>query len=576
MQRIILIGLLAATWMLSIAIANNLQAAEGNATSLAQIRLTPADAKRLTAQRSAFINAPDLTKRLERLQNFEQQALQLAVDEPLKLGSIGSAILDIYPGSQTGQFAMRRFYEHVESVEAQQSHNAELTLLQAHMRASGSGTAIDPFKVVTIYDAHTYAASNDKLPVGSIYQSNQSVSFGFMLVARPQGAPLQKTYFDISHVLDDFIEHARKIDQADTQHKQSNVEKEATQAKTSANPWTYMRLLASQMDSAAQAAIGSYLASVKKYDDAITWLQVAARAENVLANALLTRIYWTQADQETDSSKREILKELVLENHLHAITLGSTDSMYTLASLYLSDYFGADNREAGIALLHQSGELQHVESLLYLGHLYNAGMDVKQNTATAEVFFSRAANLNNPQAIISYGRFLSGRDGINQEQKQDDKQIKKLLQSIADRGNAEAMIVLGNLYARGINGRSSNRRAIKWYKKAVRADTENGDIVNEVAWTLSVSDVDGLPRGKYAKRIMDKLMANVPEMRKRPEYLDTWAATHAAIGDFNQAIILQNEAIAEATSQQREDVLDILKDHLDKFKAGAVIKERAP
>ena len=138
------------------------------------------------------------------------------------------------------------------------------------------------------------------------------------------------------------------------------------------------------------------------------------------------------------------------------------------------------------------------------------------------------------------------------------------------------MVVLGNLYARGLGTRASTRRAINWYKKAVKLSPADADIVNEVAWTLTVSDIAGLKRGKFAKRIMDTLMEENPEMRTRPEYLDTWAAAHAASGDFDQAIALQEQAIAEATSQQREDVLDILKDHLQQFRAGAAITEKAP
>ena len=100
--------------------------------------------------------------------------------------------------------------------------------------------------------------------------------------------------------------------------------------------------------------------------------------------------------------------------------------------------------------------------------------------------------------------------------------------------------------------------------------------MNEVAWTLTVSDIDGLKRIRYASRIMSRMMNAREQARSRPEFLDTWAAVFAAKGDFTQAIELQKEAIANATKQDRADVLDILQQHLELFKAGASITEKAP
>ncbi len=507
--------------------------------------------------REKFVLESDLSTRLQRLLELEQQALQLAEDEPLKLGSLGAAILDIYYGSQTGHFAMGLFYAHVESAEAKAPHDAWLAKLQTHMLASGNGTRTNPYTVMTIYDAHTYARTEKTSPVGSIYQSSEDTHFGLMLVARPTKGTLRQMHFDLSHILKGFALEGKEVP---------------------TNPWPFMRLLASKMDNAAQTAIGAYLTSIKKYEQAISWLKVASRTGNVLANTLLARIYWTQAEDAQDDNLREQLRERALENHMHAIALGSTDSMYTLANLYLNDYYGEENRDAGIPLLSQAGDLDHAEALLYLGHLYNAGLHVEQDSSLANNYFLRAAKLNNPQAILSYGRFLSGQKD-NQEANPGAKGEDKIylwLEDLAKNKNSEAMIVLGNLYARGIGKKSSIGKAIRWYKRAVKIARDDGDIVNEVAWTLTVSDVSGLKREKYAQKIMNHLMANNTDANTRPEYLDTWAATFAARGDFDQAIELQQKAISVAQDQQRDDVIEILREHLEQFKSGIAITERAP
>ncbi|MDG2278009.1 MAG: hypothetical protein P8L31_08605, partial [Pseudomonadales bacterium] len=48
-------------------------------------------------ERQQFLTSDNYSADLKRLLELEQQALALIEDEPLKLGSIGAAILEIYP-----------------------------------------------------------------------------------------------------------------------------------------------------------------------------------------------------------------------------------------------------------------------------------------------------------------------------------------------------------------------------------------------------------------------------------------------------------------------------------------------
>jgi hypothetical protein len=64
--------------------------------------------------------------------------------------------------------------------------------------------------------------------------------------------------------------------------------------------------------------------------------------------------------------------------------------------------------------------------------------------------------------------------------------------------------------------------------------------------------------------------------RDRPEYLDTWANTYAANGDFETAIEVQQRAIKKAQEQQRNDVLQVLKRHLAQFQAGNRVIDQVP
>ena len=518
----------------------------------------------LGSAREIFLQDADFGEKFERLMELEQQALQLALDEPLKLGSIGSAILDIYAGSLTGHYVMQTFYGHLETEEAEQYHKALFEHLVEVMHNSGDGSVDSPYSIMTVYDAHAFSRRESESVVGSIYRPQDATKINYLMVTRPVNKELIYRQFSVDHLLDRLTGNVGDLDPAETNP--------AAQRQANATRiWALIQLFASRKDTAAQAAIGTYLARLKRYDQAVTWLRAASRTTNVLANSVLAQLYWTMANDSEESADKDALRELALENHMHAIALGSADSMYTLATLYINDFYGEENRAAAIPLLKQAGELGHTEALMYLGYLYNIGREVEKNVAQAQLVFAQAAEHKTPQSILNYARFLHG------EKSQDaNPQLIKWLEELAADDNAEAMVVLGNLHARGVATRQSKRRAIRWYKKAVRAHPMDADIVNEVAWTLTVTDVKGLKRAKFAKQIMDTLMTQDSEARAKPEYLDTWAASLAANGEFEQATVLQNEAIAIATEHSRDDVLDILKEHLEQFKIGESITEAAP
>ena len=138
------------------------------------------------------------------------------------------------------------------------------------------------------------------------------------------------------------------------------------------------------------------------------------------------------------------------------------------------------------------------------------------------------------------------------------------------------MLLLGNLHARGVGVKQSFRRAVGFFKDAVRVSPDDPAIVNEVAWTLTVSDLAGLKRARYALSIMEEMMTINDDARQRPEYLDTWAAACAANGDFDRAVAIQEEALAAATGQEFEGVQDVLQLHLKAFQDGQTITEVAP
>jgi len=506
--------------------------------------------------REAFLRDPDLPDHMERLLELERQALQLVEDEPLKLGSIGSAILDTYQASITGHYVMSRFYDHVETPEASAGHLAWLERIREDMNRIGDASRERPLPAMTSVEAQMYAISLGMSPVGAVYQTSEAYPFALLIQAKPAEGPVENLTFDLGSVY-----QAMRMDF----NSSGNADDEFS-------PFSVIGYLAKRGDTAAQAAIGAFLASQGRFDDAVDWLRASSSSGNLVASSVLARLYWERASGSEDPEVKQAALEEVLENYLHAIALGSSDAMYALAVLYLDNQFGEENRASGVTLLAQAAAVGQSDAAMFLAHLYYTGDVVEQDVQQAHGFYVQAAEQENAFARRSYARFLLDRS-IEQE---SDPRLVEWLEDLADDDDAEAMLLLGNLHARGVGTEQNFRRAVNWYKGAVKASPGDATIVNEVAWTLTVSNYQSLKRTRYARTIMDTMMESNDDARARPEYLDTWAASYAANGDFDRAIELQEQALDVARDLQFDSVLEILSEHLAAFREGQTITETAP
>lgn len=499
-------------------------------------------------------HAPDIGERFKQLQDLEEQALALMVDEPLKLGAIGTAILDAYYGSLAGHMAMIKFYEHVGSDDAAIVHREWQQRIIEHIDQN-DGSADAAFHVTGRAEAHAHQLHRQLETVGGIYQSDEKNPLTIALIGHREGEAVTTSFYALAPM----YAAMRARFPAEPENEES-----ATLA--------IIGILARESDGAAQTSVGAFLAARKRTEDAIGWLRAASRDGNIVANMLLAGIFRDQIRDAENDQAREAYKTEILDNYMHAITLGSTDAMYALAVLYLNEQFGKDNIQAGVPLLERAASLKHSDSLTYLGHLYSQGLHVKADQAKAVASFVQAGELGNPRASYAYARLLMSESNTIKP----DLRIFEWLETLADADETEAMVHLGNLHARGIGTRVNAGRALRWYKAAIKANPKDGNVVNEIAWTVTVSDIKGLSQPGYARTIMDTLMETDEEARQRPEYLDTWAAIHAANGEFDRAVELQQEALKRATAEKRDDVLEILDTHLKMFQAGEVIIERAP
>jgi hypothetical protein len=252
--------------------------------------------------------------------------------------------------------------------------------------------------------------------------------------------------------------------------------------------------------------------------------------------------------------------------------VGSDEAMLALGGLYLDGDYGDDNVTSGVALLKQAAELDNTDAMVWLAHLYSVGSSVDLDLDAATDYYRQACIAGDSRARLQYARFLL----IHSEQREFDTDAVEWLKQDAKLDKPEAMLLLGNLYAKGLGVSPSYRRSLRWFKSAVSNAPDDANIVNEVAWALSVTNLEPLRNPAYALKIMERVMTTDEQARQNPAYLDTWAAAYAANGRFERAITIQIEAVSAAEALEQDDVIDILREHLDAFENGQTIIDPVP
>ena len=508
------------------------------------------------AVRRAFVELPDFAVRLGELGRLENQALEVLSDQPIRLGAVGEAILDLCYGSLTGHQALEKFYQYLGSDEDAARHAAYADAIAEAIQASGSGLPDQPYVVLTATEAKSFLVDRGQAPTGSLYQvSDEDHPLTLWIAAKPAVGRMETHFFDLGYAL----EAARRSLPAEIPADEFG-------------PMDLIGALAPRGDPAAQTFIGYAFAHEERLPEAVLWLRQAAQSGNVLANLMLARVHWSRASAMEAGVERDEVLELVTGNYVQAVAAGSDDAMFRLGALYITGELGDGQNDAGIALVEQAVEVGNVDAMLFLARTHYQGLFLDRDIGLSDGYYQQAAAQNDAEAKLEYARFLLD-PAVEVE---FSARAFGWLEEVADDDNPQAMLLIGSLFAKGVFVDRNYRQAQRWFRDAVTSAPSNPSIVNEVAWTLSVSHLEDLRRPRYALKIMDDVMEANDVARRTPAYLDTWAAAHAANGRFDRAIDLQEEAVEQATINNATDVLDILREHLEAFRAGETISDVVP
>ncbi|MYJ75724.1 MAG: hypothetical protein F4089_11750 [Gammaproteobacteria bacterium] len=527
---------------------------------------TTVDAHDITRIRQAFLATPDFDERIRGVTQLEDQVnVLLPAEQPLRLGPVGSAILDNYRASLSGHRALAVFYRHVGLPEQAAIHDRWIEGITRAIESGGDGSLDEPFPALSPNEADAYLRAKGLTPVGSTYREAADHPLMLWIAASRENQPLDNVFFDLTPLYSAIASSVSR--KPATVFPVGPPETcETLGICDEFSPSAFIGVLARGNDPAALMFMG--WKGARHIDDVMRALYFAARGGNAMANGLLARL-WRNTAINASSERERYLRRAEQEFQV-AIGAGFDDAMFDLGTLYVGEAYGSNRIADGLALIRRSAELDNTDALAFLGWGHVVGDFVERDHQLAEQYFLRAAALNG-EGKLAYARFLMHPDveqGFN-------KRAYQWIRQVAKDDNADAMVLIGDLYARGLHVGKSVRRAQSWFKNAVRSAPDDPYLVNEVAWRLAVTHLPKLRDERYALEIMERIMEASEEARRNPAYLDTWAAAYAANGDFERAIAVQQEAIevAQATS---DDDLPILLEHLEAFRAGEEISEQVP
>ena len=530
---------------------------------------TTVDANLVARLREAFLATPDFDERIRAVTLLEDQAETLIpAEQPLRLGPIGSAILEEYRASLTGHHVLAEFYRHVDLPEQAAVHDAWVDAIRAEVESSGTGTLEAPYAVLSRHEAKGFLRSRGLTSVGSTYRQSPEHSFMLWISANRANQPIENVFFELDALYSAISASARRKPSTVFPIGPPKTCAELGICET-LNPLVFIQVLAAGDDPAALTFLGWQ--GLSRFNDAVHALRLASRFENAMANRILAEL-WLQAafGGNNDEKEREDYLQGAERNLLVAIDAGFDDAMFELGRLYLSEAYGSEKTIRGLPLVTRSAELGNPEALVWLGWRHTLGDDLDRDHERAEEYFLRAAEREESRKL-EYARFLMHRDvdrGFNER-------AYRWVRQFARNDDPQAMVLIGDLYARGLHVGKSYRRAGSWFRNAVKTAPDDPYLVNEVAWRLAVTHLPKLRDERYALEIMERIMSESEEARRNPAYLDTWAAAYAANGDFERAIAVQEQAIEEARAAEDDD-LPILLEHLEAFRAGEEISEQVP
>ena len=506
------------------------------------------------ARLEAALSEIHLTRHMH---DLEARIIDKVEASPIDLGSLSSALVELDEKSLVAHYGLSVFYDTLGETASARVHTERAKAIAAEMVKIGSQRVVgSPAQAIAYLETLGYRC------IGASYVLQPESPLGYRVIAVDHEGVNESFDFALSHP--EFL--SPQIIQPESLSLQI-IEIDFNRFEDVS---VLMKQRALMGDTAALSLIAALYAQY--VDDGIKlakWFDHFGHGRpNVTINLMRGVVQQNLAFERSGEERMQAIKEAE-RHYLRAVRVGSTEAMRLLGRLYSSPELGPQHEVDAIKLYRDAARAKHLGATRDLAGFHEWGDALfAQDLDQARRHYRNAFLWGTGRDLRRYTEFLRRNEGAVAF----DEQILEALKQGAAEEDASSLLTLGNLYADGVGVTTNYRRARNLLREAARSAPEVPSLINEVAWILSTSNRRNLRDHRFARKIMDHMMSGNEEARKDPRYLDTWAATYAAIGDFDQAVKLQHEALKAADGfSLREDDVAQLETHLESFNQGEAL-----
>ncbi len=252
------------------------------------------------------------------------------------------------------------------------------------------------------------------------------------------------------------------------------------------------------------------------------WLEKAAAAGFVPA---MTRLAWSFRRPHTDRPDPARARHW----YERAQQAGATDALVALGFMFRNGELGEVPASVSVEYFKRAAARGSAPAMASLAHAYLTGTGVTPDFAQARSWYLRAARLGAPGSFAGLGHIHEAGLGVAP----DIDAARAWYEKGGAAGHTDALLRLLYLLA----GSGADAEAAHWAQRA--AEQGNARALNGYAWLLATAGAEGMRDGEQALRHAQRAVA----LERKAAHLDTLAAAYAELNRFEDAVLVQRQAL---------------------------------
>lgn len=220
---------------------------------------------------------------------------------------------------------------------------------------------------------------------------------------------------------------------------------------------------------------------------------------------------------------------------------GESKALLSIGYMHANGEMGEEDVAAALAAFQKAADEGVIEAHTSLAYAYLTGNGVEENPELAYEHYNQAATGGDLAAYLGLGHLYEYGIGVDQS----FGAAKTWYERGARRGSVDAQMRMVGLFLRE-DSSVARKQALYWGREA--ASSGLSQALNDYAWLLATSKFDEMRNGTLALDQAQKAVAG----EESAAYLDTLAAAYAELGNFAEAIAVQERAIKAITEEEQD------------------------